>query len=97
MCRNMGELEEGVWVSRWGTLLISPFLIGPIPLGPLLQTLEAGSQLPGLLLPCVLKDTLQGQELGGGLGCPLSPGWASTVFPAFTLPLQLVLSLPSWR
>lgn len=47
-----------------------PFLLGPVPLGPLLQTLKAGPQLPGLL-PYVLKDT---EALGRGLSCPLS--WA---------------------
>lgn len=71
MYGNMGELEEGVWVSILGTLLISPSLVGLIPLGPLLQTLEAGLRLPGLL-PYVLKDTVQGQALGSGLSCPLS-------------------------
>lgn len=83
MYGNTGELEEGVWVSRRGTLLISPFRIGPVPLDPLLQTFEAGSLLPGRLLPCVLKDTLQGQALGEALallgpraGCP----------PSFLLP-----------
>ena len=55
---------------QMGALLISPFFTGPVPLGPSLQTLEAGSPLPGLLLPCVLKAALQGQALGGGLGSP---------------------------
>lgn len=71
----MGELEENVWVSRSGTLLISPSLIGPTPLGPLLQIFEAEPQLPGLLAHA-LKETLQGQAPGRGLGCPLSLGWA---------------------
>lgn len=53
----------------------------PRPMGLLLQTLEAGPLLHGLL-PCVLKDTLQGQARGRGLSCPLSPGWAPTG-PAF--------------
>ena len=61
--RYMGDFGEGVRFSRSGTLLISPSLIGPIPLGPLLQTLKAGPQHPGLL-PCVLKDTFQGQAPG---------------------------------
>lgn len=83
-------------VSRSGTWLRSPSLIGPIPLGPLLQTLEAGPQCPGLL-PFVLKDTLQGQALGSGLACRLSPGWAPTACPAFMLLLPLMLSLPNGR
>lgn len=56
----MADFGEGVWFSRSGTLLISPSLTGSVPLGPLLQTLTAGPQHPGLL-PYVLKDTFQGQ------------------------------------
>lgn len=70
---NTGDLGEGARASRSGTLWRSPFLVGPVPLGPLLQTLEAGPQLPGLLR-FVLKDTLQGQAPGPGPSCPLS--WA---------------------
>lgn len=80
---------------QMGDITNKPLPHWPCPIGSLAANLQAGSQLPGLL-PCVLKDTLRGQALGGGLGCPLSPGWAPTVFPAFMLPLQLVLSLPSW-
>lgn len=72
---QIGDIADNP-LPRW------PRLLG----GPLLQTLEAGPLPPGLL-PFVLKDMVQGQALGRGLGCPLSRGWASTVFSAFTLPL----------
>lgn len=67
-------------------------LIGPVPLGSLLQTLEAGPRLPGLLL-LVLKDTVQGQAAGRGLAalCP----WAGRPLPFLLSPCHAAYAEPA--